>query len=104
MNLPTSMMQADVSSTVLYIYQLHGIASHENLKSHKNLKILYWDADKSLARKRVRDTRNFNKIEMRAVIKFLFPQSKAPKEIHAIVTETLACFLRGRAKDLSAPP
>ena len=28
---------------------------------------------------------------------------KAPKEIHAILTETLACFLPGRAKDLSAP-
>ena len=31
------------------------------------------------------------------------PQGKAPKEIHAILTETLACFLPGRAKDLSAP-
>ena len=29
-------------------------------------------------------------------------QGKAPKEIHAIPTETLACFLPGRAKDLSA--
>ena len=26
-----------------------------------------------------------------------------PKEIHAILTETLACFLPGRAKSLSAP-
>ena len=26
-----------------------------------------------------------------------------PKEIHAVLTETLACFLLGRAKDLSAP-
>ena len=26
----------------------------------------------------------------------------APKEIHAILTETVACFLPGRAKDLSA--
>jgi len=26
-----------------------------------------------------------------------------PKEIHAILTETLACFLPGQAKDLSAP-
>ena len=31
-----------------------------------------------------------------------FLQGKAPKEIHAILTETLACFLPGRAKDLSA--
>jgi len=34
---------------------------------------------------------------------FFFPlQGKAPKEIHAILTETLACFLPGLAKDLSA--
>ena len=33
-----------------------------------------------------------------------FPlQSKKPKEIHAILTKTLAFFLPGRAKDLSAP-
>jgi len=32
-----------------------------------------------------------------------FLQGKAPKEIHAILTETLACFLPGWAKDLSAP-
>ena len=55
------------------------------------------------ARKHFRDARYFNKIEMRAVIKFLFLQGKAPKEIHVILTETLACFLPGRAKDLSAP-
>jgi hypothetical protein len=42
-------------------------------------------------------------METRAVIKFSFLQSKAPKEIHAILTEKLACFLPGRAKDLSAP-
>ena len=66
-------------------------------------------ADKSLARtgrkqarKHVRDARDFNNIEMRAVIKFVFLQGKAPKEIHAILTVTLACFLPGRAKDLSA--
>jgi len=69
----------------------------------------YWDADKSLARprrkqarKHVRDARDFNNIEMRAVIKFLFLQGKAPKEIHVILTEILASFLSGRAKDLSA--
>jgi hypothetical protein len=32
-----------------------------------------------------------------------FLQGKAPKEIRAILTETLPCFLAGRAKDLSAP-
>jgi len=50
------------------------------------------------------DARDFNKIETRAVIKFLFLQGKAPKEIHAILTETLACFLPGRAKGLTTTP
>jgi len=67
-------------------------------------------ADKSLTlpgkkqfRKSARDARDFNDIEMRTVIKFLFLQGKAPKDIQAILTETLACFLPGRAKDLSTP-
>ena len=52
-----------------------------------------------------RDARDFSNMETRAVIKvFFFLQSKAPKEIHAILTETLACLLPGRAKDLSVPP
>jgi hypothetical protein len=34
---------------------------------------------------------------------FFSLQGKAPKEIHAILTETSACFLPGRAKELSAP-
>ena len=66
--------------------------------------------DKSLARpgrkqarKHVRDARDFNNIETRAVIEFLFLQGKAPKEINSILTETLDCFLTGRANDLSAP-
>ena len=33
---------------------------------------------------------------------FFFLQGKAPEEIHAFLTEALACFLPGRAKDLSA--
>jgi len=49
------------------------------------------------------DARDFNKIETRAVIKFLFLQGKTPKEFHGILTETLACFLPRLAKDLSAP-
>jgi len=70
----------------------------------------YRGADKYLARPgrkqartHVRDVRDFNNIETRAVIKFLFLQGKGPKEIHATLRETLACFLPGRAKDLSAP-
>jgi hypothetical protein len=36
------------------------------------------------------DARDFNSIETRAVMKFFFfLQGKAPKEIHAILTETL---------------
>jgi len=71
---------------------------------------IYQGADKSLARpgrkqarKHVRDTRDFNNIETRSVIKFFFLQGKALNEIHAILTETLASFLPGWAKDLSAP-
>jgi len=71
---------------------------------------VYRGADKSLARpgrkqarKLVRDARDFNNIETRAGIKFLFLQGKAPKEIHAILRVTLTFFLPGRAKDLSAP-
>ena len=49
------------------------------------------------------DARDFNNIETLAVIKFFFSlQGKAPKEIHAILIETLACFFLGQAKDLSA--
>ena len=72
---------------------------------------MYRGADKSLARperkqarKHVGDARDFNNIETRAVkFFFFFLQGKAPKEIHAILTETLACFLPGRAKGLAAP-
>jgi hypothetical protein len=55
------------------------------------------------AQMHVRDARDFNNIETRAVIIFFSLQGKAPKEIHVILTETLACSLPGRAKDLSAP-
>ena len=72
--------------------------------------LCYRGADKSLARpgskqarKKVRDARNFNNIETRAIKFFFSLQDKAPKEIHAILTETLACSLPDRAKDLSAP-
>jgi len=62
--------------------------------------VTYRGADKSLARpgrkqarKHVTDARDFNKIETRAVIKFLFLQGKALNEVHAILTETLGSFL-----------
>jgi len=70
----------------------------------------YQGADKSLARpgrkqarKHVRDARDFNNIETRTFESFFFLQGKAQKEIRAILTETLACFLPARAKELSAP-
>ena len=74
--------------------------------------ILNRGADKSLARpgrkqarKHVRDTRDVNNIETRAVIKFFFfLQGKSPKEIRAILTEILAGFLPGQAKDLISIP
>jgi len=41
----------------------------------------------------------------REMSSIFFPlQGKAPEEIHAILTETLACFLPGRAKDLYQHP
>ena len=68
-------------------------------------------ADKSLARpersearKHAGDARDFNNIGTRTVISFFFLQGKASKEIQAIMTEILACFLPGKAKDLSVPP
>ena len=70
----------------------------------------YRGADKSLARpgrkqarKDVREAREFNNIETRAVLNFFFLQGKVPKEIHAILSETLDCFLPVRDKDLSTP-
>jgi len=78
--------------------------------SYSSLHLVYRDADKSLARpgrkqarKYCRDARDFIKIETRADIKFFPLQRKASKETHAILTETLACFLPGWPKDLSAP-
>ena len=78
---------------------------------HQNTVSRYQGVDKSLARpgrkqawKHVRDARDFNNIGTHAIIKFFFPaRQKAPKEIHAILTESLASFLPGRAKNLSAP-
>jgi len=43
------------------------------------------------------DARDFNTIDTRPIIKLFFLQGGAPKEIHAILTETLAYFLPGWA-------
>jgi hypothetical protein len=66
----------------------------------------YRDADKSLARpgkKQACQGRAISTTSRRELSSFFFLQGRAPKEIHAILPETLACFLPGRAKDLSAP-
>ena len=84
---------------------------NEKTSKINSVVFLYRGADKSLARtgrkqarKHVKVARDFNNIETRTVIKFFFfLQGKAPKEIHAILTETLAYFLPGRTEDLSAP-
>jgi len=113
-------MLKEMSPNVLYSTRLKACIQCTNFDSEgygkvaicKNQRIyqLYRGADKSLARpgrkqarRHVRDSHDFNNIETRAVVKVFFLQGKAPKEIHAILTETLACFRPGRAKNLSAP-
>jgi hypothetical protein len=44
-------------------------------------------------------TRAISTTSRRELSSSFFLQGKAPKEIHAILTETLACFLPGLAKD-----
>jgi hypothetical protein len=48
-------------------------------------------------------TRAISTTSRRELSSSFFLQGKAPKKIHAIMTEILAWFLPGRAKDLSAP-
>jgi hypothetical protein len=73
----------------------HFFPEPANKTSHSLTSTTYQDADKSLARpgrkqarKHVRDERDFNNIETRAGVKVPLQKSKAPKEIHAILTET----------------
>ena len=89
----------------------HSVQQYDACLNYEGSVFRVISADKSLARpgrkqarKHIRDAYDFAKNETRAVIKFFFffLQGKAPKEIHAILTETLACFLPFRAKDLSA--
>ena len=74
------------------------------------IQVWYRGADKFLARpgrkqarKHVRDARDFDNIETRAVINIFSLQGKAPKEIHAILTELLACFLLVRLRTYQRP-
>ena len=112
--LKASTLPPGLSNSKYFTGQNRNPTSHlgtQHLISHPVFVLhLYRSADNSLARprrkqarKHVRDARDFNNIETRAVIKFLFLQGNAPKEIHAFLTKTLLCFLPGRAKDLSSP-
>jgi len=95
--------QFDVSKARIF----HNFRS-ENVKFLYQILGLYRCADKSLARpgrkqarKHVRDACGFNNIDTRAVIKtFFLHGKKALMEIHDILTQKLACFVPGRAKDL----
>jgi len=71
---------------------------------------MYRVADKSLARPGRETTSEacqrrarFQQYRDASCQVFFFLQGKVPMEIHAILTETLTCFLPDRAKDLSAP-
>ena len=71
---------------------------------------ILWGADKSLARPgrntlgRISGTRAISTTSRRELSSSLFPcKARRRKEIHAILTGTLDCFLPSRAKDLSAP-
>ena len=68
-----------------------------------------WGADKSLARPEGNKLRSMSGTHMISTTmrcelsSSVFPQGKALKEIHAILTETLAFFPPGWAKDSTAP-
>ena len=90
--------------------QDEGRLEYLNRQWHNDTFQDYRGADKSLARTGkkqartlVRDARDFNNIETRAVTTYFPLQGKAKKENGAILTETLTCFLPGRDKDLLAP-
>jgi len=50
------------------------------------------------------DAHDFNNIETRDLIKYFFLQGKAPKEIHAILTETLGEHAHGMPPSKSGWP
>jgi len=74
------------------------------------LRHAYQGADKSLARpgkkqarKHVRDARDFNNIETRAVIKFFFPARQGAEGNSLHSDRNISLFPSWRAEDLSAP-
>jgi len=74
-----------------------------------NVNFFYRAADKSLARpgkkearKYIRDARDFNNIETRAVVNFFSPARQGAEGNSRHSDRNLARILPGRAKDLSA--
>ena len=77
------------------------MSSHTAVKSYRG-------ADKSLARPGRKQAKHQLVSFLLGLRTYQHPCNilstcKAPREIHAILTETLTCFLPGPAKDLSAP-
>ena len=90
---------------------LISLPSQQRLRQSVSKLCLCQCADKSLARpgrkqasEACQATRAISTTSRRELSSSsFFLQGKAPKEIHAILTETLGCFLPDRAKNLSAP-
>ena len=95
----------EVRDAVRPIYGSLGVKRLTSLNFSK-----YQGADKSLARpgrkqarKHFRDARDFITSRRELSSSSFSLQGNAPKEIHAILTETLAGFLPGRVTDSAAP-
>jgi len=94
-----------------YKMQINCSLAKQHLAFQEGLCSKYRGAEKSLGRpgrkqawKHVRDARDFNNMEIELSSSFFFPARQGTEgNSRAILTETLAFFLPGRAKDLSAP-
>ena len=91
--MPMKMEQIECSETSAYIIQTPGNYTKENAyeagtdRVFRNVGIHNSDAGELPKRKH-----NIFRTGRKLEIKFLFLQGKAPKEVHAILTETLAFF------------
>ena len=88
--MPSDKVGSDIENLIVAFRKFAQTCIKEeiNLQNLCQYQIYYQGADKSLARpgskqarKHVRGARDFNNIETRAVMKFVFLQGKAPKEI-----------------------
>ena len=83
----------ELLSINIYTYQFYNICVRTGC---------YRGADKSLARPIRKQIRKHNRRRARFQQHRDASCHQVTKDIHAILTETLACFFLGRAKDLSA--